>query len=97
MHRNSARIAVAGQSVNWLGASFWSPADGPLMWRNYDPDTVRANRPCCATTAHTAAAIPRVNPEATSTVYHALAPFGVFVFHLETTPDSQHPGYPTAR
>jgi endo-1,4-beta-mannosidase len=42
MHRNSAAIVVAGQPVNWLGANFWSRTGGPLMWRNYDPDTVRA-------------------------------------------------------
>jgi len=41
MHRNSAPIVVAGQPVNWLGANFWSRTGGPLMWRNYDPDTVR--------------------------------------------------------
>lgn len=41
MQRNSARITVAGQPVNWLGANFWSRTGGPLMWRNYDPDTVR--------------------------------------------------------
>jgi len=41
MHRNSARIVVAGQPVNWLGANFWSRTGGPLMWRNYDPGTVR--------------------------------------------------------
>jgi endo-1,4-beta-mannosidase len=41
MHRNSARIVIAGQPVNWLGANFWSRTGGPLMWRNYDPDTVR--------------------------------------------------------
>jgi endo-1,4-beta-mannosidase len=32
---------VGGQPVNWLGANFWSRTGGPLMWRNYDPDTVR--------------------------------------------------------
>jgi endo-1,4-beta-mannosidase len=42
MHRNSARIVVAGQQANWLGANFWSRTGGPLMWRSYDPDTVRA-------------------------------------------------------
>jgi endo-1,4-beta-mannosidase len=42
MHRNSARIVVAGQPVSWLGANFWSRTGGPLMWRNYDPATVRA-------------------------------------------------------
>jgi hypothetical protein len=42
MHRNSARIVAAGQPVNWLGANFWSRTGGPLMWRNYDPDMVRA-------------------------------------------------------
>lgn len=42
MHRNSASIVVAGQPVNWLGANFWSRTGGPLMWRNYDPEIVRA-------------------------------------------------------
>ena len=41
MDRNSERIVAAGQPVNWLGANFWSRTGGPLMWRNYDPDTVR--------------------------------------------------------
>jgi endo-1,4-beta-mannosidase len=41
MHRNSASIMACGRSVNWLGANFWSRTGGPLMWRNYDPDTVR--------------------------------------------------------
>jgi hypothetical protein len=48
MHRNSARIAVAGQPVNWLGANFWSRTGGPLMWRNYDPDTGAGLRPGAA-------------------------------------------------
>jgi endo-1,4-beta-mannosidase len=41
MRRNSDRIVVAGQPVNWLGANFWSRTGGPLMWRAYDPDVVR--------------------------------------------------------
>ncbi|HEY1320038.1 MAG TPA: cellulase family glycosylhydrolase [Streptosporangiaceae bacterium] len=41
MHRNSAKITVGGHPVNWLGANFWSRTGGPLMWRNYDPATVR--------------------------------------------------------
>jgi endo-1,4-beta-mannosidase len=40
MRRNSARITVAGQPVNWLGANFWSRTGGPLMWRQYDPAVV---------------------------------------------------------
>ncbi len=28
--------------VQWLGANFWSRAGGPLMWRRYDPDIIRA-------------------------------------------------------
>jgi endo-1,4-beta-mannosidase len=40
MHRNSATITAGGRPVNWLGANFWSRTGGPLMWRNYDPDTV---------------------------------------------------------
>jgi endo-1,4-beta-mannosidase len=42
MHRNCARIVIAGQPVSWLGANFWSRTGGPLMWRNYDPDTIRS-------------------------------------------------------
>jgi endo-1,4-beta-mannosidase len=42
MRRNSERIVVAGQPVNWLGANFWSRSGGPLMWRAYDPAVVRA-------------------------------------------------------
>lgn len=41
MHRNFARIAAGGEPVHWLGANFWSRTGGPLMWRNYDPGTVR--------------------------------------------------------
>ncbi|HEV2343050.1 MAG TPA: cellulase family glycosylhydrolase [Actinocrinis sp.] len=26
----------------WIGTNFWSRAGGPLMWRRFDPDTVRA-------------------------------------------------------
>lgn len=25
----------------WIGANFWSRTGGPLMWRDFDPDTVR--------------------------------------------------------
>ncbi len=25
----------------WIGANFWSRAGGPLMWRSFEPDTVR--------------------------------------------------------
>jgi endo-1,4-beta-mannosidase len=42
MRRNSAKIAVNGTPVTWLGANFWSRTGGPLMWRNYDPQAVRA-------------------------------------------------------
>jgi endo-1,4-beta-mannosidase len=42
MRRNAAKIISAGQPVNWLGANFWSRVGGPLMWRNYDPEIVRA-------------------------------------------------------
>lgn len=42
MHRNFAMITGSGQPVNWLGANFWSRTGGPLMWRSYDPRTVRA-------------------------------------------------------
>ena len=42
MHRNSAKIMADGHAVTWLGANFWSRTGGPLMWRNYDQETVRA-------------------------------------------------------
>jgi endo-1,4-beta-mannosidase len=42
MYRNSAKITADGRAVTWLGANFWSRTGGPLMWRNYDPETVRA-------------------------------------------------------
>ena len=42
MHRNSAKIMADGHAVSWLGANFWSRTGGPLMWRNYDQETVRA-------------------------------------------------------
>jgi endo-1,4-beta-mannosidase len=41
MHRNLAMLAVDGRPVSWLGANFWSSTGGPLMWRSYDPATVR--------------------------------------------------------
>jgi endo-1,4-beta-mannosidase len=40
MRRNSAKIMTDGRAVNWLGANFWSRTGGPLMWRNYDAQTV---------------------------------------------------------
>jgi endo-1,4-beta-mannosidase len=40
MRRNSAKILADGRAVNWLGANFWSRTGGPLMWRNYDGQTV---------------------------------------------------------
>ena len=40
MRRNSAKILANGRAGNWLGANFWSRTDGPLMWRNYDGQTV---------------------------------------------------------
>ena len=42
MRRSTARIIVAGQPVNWLGANFWSSTGGPLMWRSYDPAVIAA-------------------------------------------------------
>lgn len=40
--RPSASVVGPGGPVTWLGANFWSRAGGPLMWRHYDPDLVRA-------------------------------------------------------
>jgi endo-1,4-beta-mannosidase len=42
MQRNFAMITGSAGPVTWLGANFWSRTGGPLMWRNYDPGTVRA-------------------------------------------------------
>ena len=41
MDRNTAVLAGDEGPVSWLGANFWSRTGGPLMWRNYDPSTVR--------------------------------------------------------
>ncbi len=41
MDRNFARVTSDGREVHWLGANFWSRTGGPLMWRSYDPGTVR--------------------------------------------------------
>jgi len=42
MRRNAAKVISADRPLTWLGANFWSRTGGPLMWRNYDPATVRA-------------------------------------------------------
>ncbi|HEX9624304.1 MAG TPA: cellulase family glycosylhydrolase [Streptosporangiaceae bacterium] len=42
MRRNFAMVKGETGPVQWLGANFWSAAGGPLMWRHYDPDVVRA-------------------------------------------------------
>ncbi|MEJ3655865.1 beta-mannosidase [Actinomycetes bacterium KLBMP 9759] len=41
MQRPSPKLTVNGQPSVWLGANFWSRAGGPLMWRTYEPETVR--------------------------------------------------------
>jgi endo-1,4-beta-mannosidase len=41
MRRYTTKIISNGQPVSWLGANFWSRTGGPLMWRNYDPQTVQ--------------------------------------------------------
>jgi endo-1,4-beta-mannosidase len=43
MDRPSLRLpGEPGSSpAPWIGANFWSRAGGPLMWRTFDPDTVR--------------------------------------------------------
>jgi endo-1,4-beta-mannosidase len=33
---------TGGAPAEWLGANFWSRTGGPLMWRSYDPEVVRA-------------------------------------------------------
>ena len=42
MHRNAAKLTAGGRPASWLGVNFWSRTGGPLMWRNYDPDAIRA-------------------------------------------------------
>jgi endo-1,4-beta-mannosidase len=41
VHRNFAKVSIAGLPVSWLGANFWSRAGGPLMWSRYDAPVVR--------------------------------------------------------
>ncbi|MGW2324311.1 glycoside hydrolase 5 family protein [Streptomyces sp. NPDC001700] len=41
MRRHSAQLTHHPAVLPWLGANFWSRTGGPLMWRNYDPKTVR--------------------------------------------------------
>ena len=41
MRRYTTKIISNGLPVSWLGANFWSRTGGPLMWRNYDPQTVQ--------------------------------------------------------
>jgi endo-1,4-beta-mannosidase len=47
MRRNFAMLpgqTALGQTgpTQWLGANFWSRTGGPLMWRSYDQDVIRA-------------------------------------------------------
>ncbi|AXX31482.1 hypothetical protein APASM_4117 [Actinosynnema pretiosum subsp. pretiosum] len=43
MKRSSALVTGPdGRPDVWLGVNFWSRVGGPLMWRRYDPDVVRA-------------------------------------------------------
>jgi endo-1,4-beta-mannosidase len=42
VRRDTARVMTGGGPAIWLGANFWSRTGGPLMWRNYDPDAIRA-------------------------------------------------------
>lgn len=41
MRRHSAQLTHHPAVLPWLGANFWSRTGGPLMWRDYDPQTVR--------------------------------------------------------
>ncbi|MEU6607325.1 cellulase family glycosylhydrolase [Streptomyces shenzhenensis] len=41
MRRHSAQLSHHPAVLPWLGANFWSRTGGPLMWRDYDPKTVR--------------------------------------------------------
>jgi endo-1,4-beta-mannosidase len=44
MHRPSLRLPgePGSSAAPWLGANFWSRRGGPLMWRQFDAETVRA-------------------------------------------------------
>ena len=43
MRRPSLRLpGPTDPAAPWIGANFWSRAGGPLMWRTFDPDLVRA-------------------------------------------------------
>ena len=42
MRRNAAKLTSGGRPASWLGVNFWSRTGGPLMWRNYDPEVIRA-------------------------------------------------------
>ena len=42
MRRDTARVMTGGGPAFWLGANFWSRTGGPLMWRSYDSDLIRA-------------------------------------------------------
>ncbi|MFE9252706.1 cellulase family glycosylhydrolase [Streptomyces sp. NPDC007088] len=41
MRRHSVQLTHDSALLPWLGANFWSRTGGPLMWRSYDPVTVR--------------------------------------------------------
>jgi endo-1,4-beta-mannosidase len=41
MKRFHAALDHDHDALPWLGANFWSRSGGPLMWRSYEPDTVR--------------------------------------------------------
>jgi endo-1,4-beta-mannosidase len=43
MHRPSLRLPGPTEpAAPWIGANFWSREGGPLMWRGFDPELVRA-------------------------------------------------------
>ena len=42
MRRDTARVMTDDGPTFWLGANFWSRTGGPLMWRSYDSDLIRA-------------------------------------------------------
>jgi endo-1,4-beta-mannosidase len=42
VRRDTARVMTGGEPASWLGANFWSRTGGPLMWRSYDSDVIRA-------------------------------------------------------
>src|ERR1700722_12202915 len=43
VRRDTARVMTGSGPAFWLGANFWSRTGGPLMWRSYRSDVIRAD------------------------------------------------------